>query len=177
MVNTAEKYAKALFDIGIEKNILEKLKGDLSLFLDVIAENEQLRAVIMSPNFPKDIKTDLLKKILGSDTERHFVNFLCVLAERHREAEIDKIRDEFGKLYDVYTGLQDVRVISASPLDSSQEQKLKDMLSKKLSKKINLIKQTDGNMLGGLALKVSDMTVDDSVAAKLMNLRKELATC
>src|SRR5919108_716983 len=65
---------------------------------DALQESRELRFFFFSPYFSSEEKRDAIERILEGADE-HFVNFLKLLAERHRMPVIHRIRQRFEQLW------------------------------------------------------------------------------
>jgi F-type H+-transporting ATPase subunit delta len=174
MEELARVYAEALFEVAREKGKLDVIQEQLGRFTDALEANRDLAVFFFSPYFSSAEKHDgIAKAISGADTE--LVNFLELLAEKHRMPVIFRIRRNFDKLVAEERRLLDVTVKSAIELDPAILEQIGAEIEKQTGRKVELRSEVDGNVLGGLVVQVGNMVLDASIRSRLEKLRKEVA--
>ena len=63
MSKIASTYAKALYDIALEENVLEEVKNDFNVIVSSIKEQPQFLNVLTLPKLDKEEKKQLIKII------------------------------------------------------------------------------------------------------------------
>ena len=119
-------------------------------------------------------KKDGIRKIVDGADER-FLNFLELLAERHRMPAIFRIRRAYDALWREENKLLPVTVTSAVELDEGLVEGLGKRIEKQTGKKVELTSKVDEDVLGGLVLQVGNMVLDASIRNRLEQLRKQVA--
>ena len=61
MSKIASTYAKALYDIALEENVLEEVKNDFNVIVSSIKEQPQFLNVLTLPKLDKEEKKQLIK--------------------------------------------------------------------------------------------------------------------
>src|SRR4029077_5568951 len=97
MQEAARVYAEALFEVAKEKGKLDPIRDQLTQFADALDANRELRVFFFSPYFSSAEKADGLKRAIAG-AEPEFVNFLELLIEKHRIAEVSRVRRHFEEL-------------------------------------------------------------------------------
>ena len=176
MEEIAEVYARALFEVAKEQDVLDRVHDELGEFADALAdeENADLRLFFFSPYFSSGEKKDGVEKIVSGADER-FVNFLELLAERHRMPALQRIRREFDGLWREERKLLSVSVTAAVDLDDALVKSIGDKIEEQTGRKVELSSRTDPDVLGGLIVSVGNMVLDASVRNRLERIRKQVA--
>jgi len=171
----ARVYADALFEVAEEKGKLDEIHEQLAEFADAMAGNRELQVFFFSPYFSSAEKREgIAKAISGADEE--LVNFLELLAEKHRMPAIFRIRRRFDELWAKAKRRLEVTLTSAVELDQGVVDKVGEEIARQTDRKIDLSSEVDPDILGGLVLRVGNMVLDASLRAKLEKLRKEVAS-
>jgi F-type H+-transporting ATPase subunit delta len=174
MEQIARVYANALFSIAKAKGKLDEIRDQLGEFADALAENRDLQVFFFSPYFSSAEKRDgIARSISGAEPE--LVNFLELLAERHRMPAIFRIRQRFDELWAEEKGQLEVRLTSAVELDPEIVERVGSEIERQTHKSIELSSDVDESIIGGLVLRVGNMVLDASVRSRLERLRKEVA--
>src|ERR671929_1877678 len=112
----AEVYARSLFEVAKEHDVLDRVHEELGEFAEALSEDRELQVFLFSPYFSSQEKRDGVKKVV-SDADERIVNFLELLAERHRMPALFRIRREFNRLWAEENQLLPVTITSAVELD------------------------------------------------------------
>jgi F-type H+-transporting ATPase subunit delta len=170
----AQVYARSLFEVAKENDELDEIHEQLGEFADVLAENRDLQVFFFSPYFSSQEKKDGVEKVVDGGNE-HFVNFLQLIAERHRMPAVFRMRREFDAMWREENKLLEVRITSAIDLDEELVKSIGKRIEEQTGKTIDLDANVDPDVLGGLVLRVGNMVMDASVRGRLERLRKEVA--
>jgi ATP synthase F1 delta subunit len=170
----ARVYAESLFQVAREKGKLDVIRDQLGAFADAVAESRDLQVFLFSPYFSSTEKRDgIARAVTGAEPE--LVNFLELLAEKHRMPVIFRIRRRFEELWARENKQLEVRLTSAVELDPQVVERVGAEIERQTDRKIELETEVDRDMLGGLVLRVGNMVVDASLRGRLEKLRKEVA--
>ena len=99
MEEIAQVYARALFDVAVERDALDEIRDQLGAFADAMHESHDLAVFFFSPYFSVPEKKDGLKRTV-QDADPAVVNFLEALIERHRMPAIFRIRTDFDAMWE-----------------------------------------------------------------------------
>jgi F-type H+-transporting ATPase subunit delta len=174
MEEIARVYAQALFEAAKDSGKLDAIRDQLGEFADALDTNRDLSVYFFSPYFSSAEKRDGIKRaVTGAETE--FVNFLELLAEKHRMPAIFRIRRQYEERWAKENKLIDVSVTSAIELDPDVVEQVGKEIEKQTGRKVELTSNVDADILGGLVLQVGNMILDASVRNRLDRLRKNIA--
>jgi F-type H+-transporting ATPase subunit delta len=168
----AEVYARSLFEVAKENDVLDRIHDEVDEFADTLSEESELQQFFFSPYFSADEKKEGVGKVVSGADER-FVNFLELLAERHRMPVIFRIRKEFDEMWAKENRLLPVSVTAAVELDKSLVKEIGKRIEDQTGRKVELSSETDPEVLGGLVVQVGNMVLDASVRNRLEQLRKQ----
>jgi F-type H+-transporting ATPase subunit delta len=174
MQEIARVYAEALFDVAKEKDELDTVHEELGQFADELAANRDLQVFFFSPYFSSNEKREgISRAISGASAE--LVNFLELLAEKHRMPALLRIRRRFDELWAKENRRLEVTVRSAVELDRSIVEEIGAEIERQTGQTIELTDEVDPAIIGGLVLQVGNMVLDASIHNRLEKLRKEVA--
>jgi F-type H+-transporting ATPase subunit delta len=174
MEEIARVYADALFEAAKDRDNLDAVHDQLGEFTDVLADNRDMQVFFFSPYFSSQEKRDGIDRAI-SGAEPELVNFLELLAEKHRMPAIFRIRRRLDELWAEENRRLEVTLTSAIELDPKVVKRVGEELERQTERKIDLQADVDPDVLGGLVLRVGNMVLDASLRAKLERLRKEVA--
>jgi F-type H+-transporting ATPase subunit delta len=174
MEEIAEVYSRALFQAAKENDVLDRVHDEVDEFVDALQENQELQMFFFSPYFSSDEKQDAVDKVVSGADERT-VNFLKLLAERHRMPVLFRIRRDFDELWAEEHKLLPVSVTSAVELDKKLVKDIGKRIEEQTGRDVELESKVDPYVLGGLVVRVGNMVLDASVRNRLEQLRKQVA--
>lgn len=174
MSKIASTYAKALYDIALEQEVLEDVKNDLAVIVSAIEEQPQFLNVLTLPKLDKEEKKRVIKSIFASNTPQILVNFLMVLIDKDRIDLLNEIVVAFNQMVNEHFGIVEGTVYSAVPLNDAQLTQLTYVFTKKLNQKVKLNVVVDPSLLGGYKVNLADVVYDNSIKLQLKNLKQNL---
>ena len=136
--------------------------------------DRNLQVFLFSPYFSSAEKRDGIRKIV-SDADERVVNFLELLAERHRMPALFRIRRSFDSMWAEENKLLPVTVTSAVELDEGLVKDIGKRIEEQTGRQVELSSSVDPDVLGGLRLQVGNMVLDATVRNRLEQLRKQVA--
>ena len=174
MEEIAEVYSRALFEVAKEHDALDRVHDELGEFADALSEESNLQVFLFSPYFSSEEKKDGVSRIV-TDADEHLVNFLELLAERHRMPVLFRIRRSFDAMWADENQLLPVTVTSAVELDEKLVEDIGERIGEQTGRKVELASSVDPDVLGGLRVQVGNMVLDATVRNRLEQLRKQVA--
>jgi ATP synthase F1 delta subunit len=170
----AEVYARALFEVAKEREVLDGVREQLGEFADAVSDSHDMSVFLFSPYFSVDEKKAALHRAIV-DAEPTFVNFLEALLERHRMPAIFRIRTRFDQLWDEEHKLLPVEVTTAVELDDRIVKEIGERVGAQTGRQVELASHVDPDILGGIVLRVGNFILDASIHNRLEQLRKQVA--
>jgi F-type H+-transporting ATPase subunit delta len=177
VINTtlARRYAKALVEIGQERDALEKYGEDLSRLTALVNASRDFREVLVNPVFTKEDKKKIAAQILAKlETDPMVVNFVSLLIDRKRIDQLAGIEKAYREEVDEIRGITRGEVVSAEPLSEEQLGRVTEALSQISGKKVLVSTRVDPSLIGGLTAKVGDKVFDGTIRTQLSQLKETL---
>ncbi len=174
MEEIADVYARALFEAAKDAGVLDRVHDELDQFTETLESDRDLQVFFFSPYFSSEEKKQGVSRIL-EDADPRFVNFLELLAERHRMPVIFRIRGVLDALWAKENRLLPVTVTSAVELDEQLVSDIGKRIEEQTGRRVELSSSVDPDLLGGLKVSVGNMVLDASVRNRLEQLRKQVA--
>jgi ATP synthase F1 delta subunit len=173
MEEIAEVYARALFEAAKEAGSLDRVHEELGEFADALSDDRNLQMFLFSPYFSSEEKKEGIGRIV-SDADERTVNFLELLAERHRMPVIFRVRRDLDSLWAEENKLLPVSVTSAVELDDELVSDIGKRIEEQAGRRVELSSSVDPDLLGGLVVRVGNMVLDASLRNRLERLRKQV---
>ena len=172
----ARRYAKAVFEIGVQQGGLDKIGADIRSLATAMHDSHELTAALTSPAISRDERRNLVDGLLQRvGTVTTVRNLLYILLDGERLGTLPAISRELDHMIEARAGRVSAEVISATPLPPAQLSELVAVLEKLSGKKVSVQNRQDPELLGGVIAKVGDTVYDGSLRTQLQILRDELS--
>jgi len=173
MEEIATVYARSLFEVAKERDMLDVVREQLGEFADALAETRALQVFFFSPYFSTPEKKDGLERAV-TDADPAVMNFLKLLIEKHRMPAIFRIRARYDALWEQENRLLPVQITSAVQLDEAIVKQLGDRIAEQTGRNVELSSSVEPDILGGIVVRVGNSILDASVRNRLEQLRKQV---
>ena len=166
------RYAKALFQLGREKELLDTIVSDMKLVNELCNTVKDFWLMVESPIVKTSQKRQAVKSILADKLDAISLNFLDMVFVNHREIFIKDMVRNFLDLCRKERGVVSAKLTTASQIDKEGKANLSDMLKKAFDSKIELEEVLDKDIIGGFVLRVDDQELDASVSNQLSQIKR-----
>lgn len=174
----ADRYARAIFELGSETGQLDRLSQEIAEFAASYQEVPALRRVLENPALDGPTRERVLRQLArNAELAPVTTNALLVLLRRRRLGELSAIARHLRKLSDEKNGVCRAKIVSAGSLPETYFTQLKQSLERALGKRVIVEHEEDPELIGGIVTRIGDNTFDSSIKGRLEELeRKLLAT-
>ena len=176
----ASRYARALVDVALAPTAAvghDRVREDLRSFEQALAGSPELSIVLASPGISRPRKRAVIGRLVESLGLSGIVrNFLFVLVDHRRTADLSGIIDAFEKMVDERLGTLQVEVASARGLNGEQQAALIQRLEAMTGKRIVLNLGIDSDLVGGVVVRLGSTVYDGSVRGQLETLGRQLTS-
>jgi F-type H+-transporting ATPase subunit delta len=169
----AKRYAKAIFELASEQNILPKLEQDLLVIHQTVKGTKDFSQLLSAPSIDKATKKKLLKDAF-KDMHPYSQNLLFLLVDRNRFSLLADIYHAFHQMVMEAKGQVEAWVTSAFPLSDEDRQALLTVFEQRTNKKISMHTQVDSDLLGGVVVRIGNRVYDGSLATQLKRFHENL---
>ena len=173
-ITIARPYARAAFEQASADSELASWSTLLGLLGQIVAD-PLMRSIIKNPKISHAQLTNILLDICGSDLNDERRHFVRILVESGRLAVAKQISTLYEELKAEAEGIAGVEVISAFPLEDSQREQIKKIMTKRLGKKIEVTTHVDQSLIGGAIIRAGDSVIDASLKGRLQQLSRIIA--
>lgn len=170
----AVRYAKALFSLALEKEILEQVYIDMQSISEVLKQQEELSILMENPVVKHSEKKQLFQYIFKNRVQSITSSFLDLLITKNRQEYLLAICNSFFQQYKNYKGYREVGLVTAISPTKEFEEGLTKQIAQKLDTDIKLNTSVNPEIIGGFMLRIDDMLLDKSIATKLSDIKKQL---
>ncbi len=171
----ADRYARAIFELGEEAGSLSMLSDHIKRFADHYTANADLRYVFSDPVIDETQRENLVGALatrLGLSALA--TNALKLLARRRRLGVVKEVAQRLMVLSDEKRNVVRVRVKSAQPLADDYFSKLTKEVQAATGRTVVLEQTVDPSLIAGVLTQIGDNTIDGTVRGRLENYKQKL---
>ena len=170
------RYAHAFASVAASSHLdSNAVQQQLRDFSGTLADSHELREVLMNPSIATGQKLRVLDTIAGRIGMLPQVrNFIAVIMDHQRLAELDEILIEYHAVADEQAGLAEAEITSAHPLNDADRAELEAQVSKLAGGRVRATYRQDATLLGGAVVRIGSTVYDGSIRAQLQHLKQKL---
>ncbi len=171
----AARYATALFELARDGGTLAALEADTAALGGALAESADLRAMIGSPIYARDVQEAAIAAVAAkmglSDLT---ANTLRLMAGNRRLFALPQLVTRLAAMIADHKGEITAEVTAAKALTKAQADKLAATLKASTGRDVKLNVTVDAALIGGLVVKVGSKMIDTSIRTKLGRLQNTM---
>lgn len=172
----AERYAESLISLATEGGHQDVVFADMQNLEQMLKGTPELGRVLGSPIVSSEKKLEILKALFKGGSAEITVRFLEQIAKHDRSSLLPGIATQFVTKYLNSKGTTRGEVVSAIPLGEAELKEVSALAKKLTGMDVQLEQRVDARLIGGFVLRVGDKQIDQSVAAKLDRMRRQLVS-
>ena len=166
-------YAEALLQAAAEQGRLAEVREELAEFVAAVGASDELRSLLRNPQIEPHVKRDALAAAL-EDADPLVRNFLLLLAEKGRIAEVEEIQRELERLVALQARVLELELTTAIELSDSEAARLVEQIEQASGRRVEATRSVDPDLIGGIVIQAGSQRLDASVRGRLDQLRQEL---
>jgi len=173
---SANRYAKALFDVALEEKAdLSKVADDLAAVVEMMTANPELERAFGFSSTTDAQRQALMESVSKAMTLTTPVTKLLVLLAKSGKLNLlPELAVSYRERLLAHQNVVRADVTSAAPLSPEKTKALEDSLAKVTGKKVEITASVDPSLLGGVVARIGSTVYDGSVKAQLAQMRQEL---
>lgn len=168
----AKRYAKALFELAQEKNLVDEVHKDFEKFLKLVEESSELKAFLRLP-LDRD-REKLIIDLLKDRFTELFFNFVLLVLKNKRFHLFEQILNDFEKQVDSLKNRISAVAVTAIPLSDRKLTALSHEIAGYLKADVRLENEIDPSIIGGIILRLDDRIFNASLAEQFKKLKSYL---
>ena len=171
------RYARAYAEVIVkQKQSPEKAVSEIEQMAAIMGGSRDLRNVLANPAVSREQKLKLLDAVIARmDVSKLLRNFLAVLIDHRRIANINELVEQFKRELDRRMGIAEAKVKSVRELTAGEKSSLEKQLATLTGKSVRATYSEDASLLGGVMVRVGSTIYDGSVHGRLQRMKQELA--
>jgi F-type H+-transporting ATPase subunit delta len=168
----AVPYAKALFDLTLEKGLLEETMKDMQVVASVYKKNKDFRMMLKSPVISDGKKRIIFARIFEKTLSKLTFTFLLIIIRKKRESYLGDIAFAFLELYKDYKGILTTTLKTAVPVSDDIRLRVRDLMKNQSRGEIELIEEVNAELVGGFILQWKDKQYNASILKQISRLQR-----
>jgi F-type H+-transporting ATPase subunit delta len=168
-------YAEALLEAVKDAKRLDRVREEFDDFAAAVAESDELRGFLANPQVESQTKRAALQDLLA-DSDALFLNFVRLLADKGRIAELADVHDEWERLLAREERVLELELTTAVELSDKEAARVVKQIEEGSGRRVVATRAVDPNLIGGLVVQAGSLRLDASVRGRLEQLREELTT-
>jgi F-type H+-transporting ATPase subunit delta len=176
MANTrlAARYAKALIDLSIERNQLEKVFADMQWLQTICKSSPDFISLLRSPIIKSEDKQKVINAVTEGKVSELTQAFTNLLVQKGRESNLPEIITAFITQYKEHKKIYTVKLTTASPISEELKSAIvKQIQSVSEMQNIELETSVNEDLIGGFVLRAGDKLIDASIAYDLKEIARQ----
>jgi len=178
MAKQVEKaYGDALFEACKEAGNLEELHEQVKTFGRLLKENPDFYKLLTHPDIGVEDKEKVLDEVCGPWAIPQLLGTLKLMVSKDRIGAIRGLFDYIVVKYKEYKRIGVVYVTTASALSEEQKtETARRILATTQFKSLEMHYKVDGDIMGGMIIKIGDRVMDTSVKTRMNQMVRVLKT-
>jgi F-type H+-transporting ATPase subunit delta len=168
-------YAEALLEAAKEAKRLDRVREEFDDFAAAVAESDELRGFLANPQVESQTKRAALEDLLA-DSDGLVLNFVRLLADKGRIAELADVHDEWERLLAREERVLELELTTAVELSDKEAARVVEQIEEGSGRRVVATRTVDPDLIGGLVVQAGSLRLDASVRGRLEQLREELIT-
>jgi F-type H+-transporting ATPase subunit delta len=168
-----KRYAQAVFELARADDAFERWQRDLRAMAELVSDpaGQQL---FDNPKIDRAQKARVAERYLQPRVTPVALNLARLLIQRDRFGQAERLVTTFEELVRDHQGVAVAEVVTAVPLDSAASAEISQQLGAVVGKRVELRRQVDPSIIGGIVARIDDYLIDGSVTGQLSRLRTRL---
>lgn len=170
----AQRYAKALIDLAIERNQLEEVKADIDFIRQALTP--EFGSVLLSPVISDHKKSQIFKAIFENKITPLTFSFFDLVFSKRREWILREIAEEFFAKYRELKGIETIEITTAVEISEELKSNIRNQfqnLPRFKNKTVEIRAKVDESILGGFIAQSHDILFDASIKNDLQYIGRQ----
>ena len=160
ILKTSIPYAKALFELAKEKNMVTDIKSDTQSLVQAIDKSTEFADFISNPIVSSTDKTTTLAKLFGGKIKTETSNFLNILVSKGRISELKSVCEAFQEMANKESNTYQLKLTTATHISDDAKFEIEAIVNPEI--------------LGGFILEYDNRMLDQSISTKINTFKKNI---
>jgi len=170
------RYARALYAVARDSNQVAQVAESMALLLQTLRAHPRLARYLGDQRQPGDVRCAVIGELLQASAHALVKRFCALLVAKRRLGMLSAIAVEFASLNDDGLGIAHADVVAAHPLDDGMAAMIVAAVTPAGARELRLSVNVDADLLAGARIRIGDTVYDASLAARLRQAGRRLAS-
>ena len=166
-------YASALFKLAVEGGVVDDIYQQ-SVFIRDVMSDAEIRKILTHPHISNAEKREFFGNAFERRIHADLFALLLLVIDKNREAFFLPAIKALINMIERYQKKAAASVLSASELSARQVAALKEVLTKKLEKHVDVNVKVDPSLIGGPYINVDGYFIDRTIKKKLHDMAADM---
>ena len=166
-------YASALYDLAVSNDAVGEFLDQAVLLRDSLQDPDCQR-ILVHPHITTAEKRDFFTKAFGADIHKDLLAFMFLVVDKNRETFMLSALEALISMIERSMKKVTADVYFAAAINEKQLAAMKDLLSEKLSKQVEVSVKVDPSVIGGPYIFVDGYYLDWTVKKRLRDLTVQM---
>jgi F-type H+-transporting ATPase subunit delta len=166
-------YAEALLEAARGHDEVPQVREEFDDLVESLSASQELQDFLRNPQIEPGSKRDVLEDLLEGSNER-FLNFVRLLVDKGRIAELEEVHEEWERLLAREERLLELDLTTAIELTDEEAAGIVKQIEQASGRRVVATRSVDPNLIGGIVIQAGSRRIDASVRGRLNQLRQEL---
>lgn len=167
------RYAKALFELALEKNKLVEIEADMRLIQEISLMDE-FRALLANPVVVPTKKEQVFNIAFKGALDSLSFSMIRQVIKNGREQFLPAIARNFISSSVRHRGITQTSLTTAVKASDRVKKEIINMVSEYFKTEVSLKEVVNKEIIGGFILRIDDSLIDASVRNRLRKIHKAL---
>jgi F-type H+-transporting ATPase subunit delta len=154
---------------------LEKVEEELFAVIRILSSEKDLQSGLNDAKFTEESKRALITSVFGTSLSAHSMSILNSIVVHRRGRSLERTMALYAQTIVARKNRTIARVISATPLDQNQRDRIGKSLERVFDRKIRINVTVDPSILGGMSIRVGDELIEGSILSRLVEAGRALS--
>lgn len=171
----SKTYGSALFEVALEKDMLDTTLEEVLFVKQTFLENEELQKFLLHPNIEKGEKVKVIESVYKGKVADELTGLMTMMIAKDRQKDFLDVFDYVIHAIKEEKGIGVAYISSAVELSPEQKQKIEQKLLETTDyQTIEGNYKIDRSLIGGLVIRIEDLVVDSSLKTQITKLSQTL---
>jgi len=169
------RYAKAVFQLAIDKNMLEPVSKDMESIFEVCKQLPEFKQIMGTPVLIPSKKIEIFDSLFAKSFNPLSLSFYHLVINHRRELFLSDISRMFLQIYRKHKGIKTATLTTAIGIDEKTRASiLQSLKCYSVNNQVVLNETIEPKIIGGFILNIDDMHFDASVSSSLTRIKRTL---
>ena len=166
-------YASAVYKLALDGGMVDKTY-EQALYVRDLMKDTDVRRVLIHPHITDAEKREFFGQAFGAYRDSDVFSLLLLVIDKNRESFFMPAIKSLIELIERHQKKATAGVISAVEFTAGQAEALREILSKKLDKHVEINVKVDPSIIGGPYINVDGYFIDQTIKRRLRDLAAEM---